>query len=305
MARKVKIILNPIADMGNAWKVASDLRPIIAEYGNADWSGTVYPTHATELARQAGELGYDMVIAMGGDGTVHEVVNGLMQVPEQKRPILGVVPVGSGNDFAHAIGVPAGSDHALAHALQGEASAIDLGLMTDENGRREYFDNTLGIGFDAVVTIRSHRLPVLRGFIMYLTAVIQTIFLNHDAARMQIEADGRKWEQTNLLLTMCNGPREGGGFMIAPEARIDDGLLHYAMIKKVSRLMMFRLVPEVMKGTHGNFEQVTMGSCKTLSLTADRPLYIHADGEIYTSFGSNLRKVSFEVLPGALKVVRG
>ena len=87
MPRKVKIILNPIADMGNAWKVASDLRPIIAEYGNADWSGTVYPTHATELARQAGEQGYEMVIAMGGDGTVHEVVNGLMQVPEKRRPI--------------------------------------------------------------------------------------------------------------------------------------------------------------------------------------------------------------------------
>jgi len=305
MPRKVKIILNPIADMGHAWKVASDLRPIVAEYGNADWSGTVYPTHATELARQAGEQGYDMVIAMGGDGTVHEVVNGLMQVPAKQRPILGVVPVGSGNDFAHAIGVPRESDHALAHALQGEASAIDLGLMTDENGRKEYFDNTLGIGFDAVVTIRSHRLPVVRGFLMYLTAVIQTIFLNHDAARMQIESDGNKWDQTNLLVTLCNGPREGGGFMIAPEAKIDDGLLHYAMIKKVSRAMMFRLVPEVMNGTHGRFKQVSMGSCKTLSLTADRPLYIHADGEIYTSFGSNLRKVSFEILPGALQVVRG
>lgn len=305
MARKVKIILNPIADMGNAWKVASDLRPIIAEHGNADWSGTVYPTHATELARQAGESGYDMVIAMGGDGTVHEVVNGLMQVPENKRPVLGVVPVGSGNDFAHAIGVPDRSDHALAHALQGQASAIDLGLMTDENGRKEYFDNTLGIGFDAVVTIRSHRLPVLRGFLMYLTAVIQTIILNHDAARMQIQADGNQWEQTNLLVTLCNGPREGGGFMIAPEARLDDGLLHYAMIKKVSRAMMFRLVPEVMNGTHGRFKQVSMGSCKTLSLSADRPLYIHADGEIYTSFGSNLRKASFEIVPAALKVVRG
>lgn len=305
MARKVKIILNPIADMGNAWKVASDLRPIIAEHGNADWSGTVYPTHAAELARQAGESGYDMVIAMGGDGTVHEVVNGLMQVPENKRPVLGVVPVGSGNDFAHAIGVPDRSDHALVHALQGQASAIDLGLMTDENGRKEYFDNTLGIGFDAVVTIRSHRLPVLRGFLMYLTAVIQTIILNHDAAHMQIQTDGDRWEQTNLLVTLCNGPREGGGFMIAPEARLDDGLLHYAMIKKVSRAMMFRLVPEVMNGTHGRFKQVSMGSCKTLSLSADRPLYIHADGEIYTSFGSNLRKVSFEIVPAALKVVRG
>lgn len=305
MSRKVKVILNPMADMGNAWKVANDLRPIINDYGGADWSGTVYPTHATELAKQAGEQGYEMLVVMGGDGTVHEVVNGIMQLPESKRPVLGVVPVGSGNDFAHAIGVPLQSDHALAHALDGQASAIDLGVMTDEHGRKEYFDNTLGIGFDAVVTIRSHKLPLLRGFLMYLTAVIQTIILNHNPSLMQIDVDGQKLEQSNLLLTMCNGPREGGGFMIAPEAKIDDGILHYAMIKKVSRAMMFRLVPEVMRGTHGNFKQVTLGSCKKMTVTADLPMYIHADGEIYTGFGSNLRKVTFEVLPAALKVVRG
>ena len=305
MPRRVKVILNPVADMGNAWRIANDLRPIIQEYGNAEWSGTVYPTHATELARQAGEQGFELVVAMGGDGTVHEVINGIMQLPERNRPILGVVPVGSGNDFSHAIGVPNESDRALAHALRGLPSEIDIGLMTDEHGRREFFDNTLGIGFDAVVTIRSHRLPFLRGFIMYLTAVIQTILLNHEPALMQIEADGRTWQQRNLLLTVCNGPREGGGFMIAPDARIDDGILHYAMIRDVGRLMMFRLVPEVMKGTHGNFKQVTLGSCKKMSVSADRPMYIHADGEIYTSFGSNLRRVTFEVLPGALKVIRG
>ena len=222
-----------------------------------------------------------------------------------RSPALGVVPVGSGNDFAHALGIPLQSDRALACALDGKPSSIDLGVMTDDHGRQEFFDNTLGIGFDAVVTIRSHRLPVVRGFLMYLTAVIQTIVLNHDPALMKMETDGRNSEQSNLLLTLCNGPREGGGFMIAPDAKIDDGLLHYAMIRKVSRLMMFRLVPEVMKGTHGNFEPVTLGSCTTMKVAADRPMYIHADGEIYTSFGSNLRSLSIEVLPGALQVVRG
>ncbi len=305
MPDRVKIILNPVADMRNAWKVANDLRPIVAEYGNADWSGTVYPTHATELAKQAAEAGYDRVIAMGGDGTVHEVINGIMQVPKEHRPILGVVPVGSGNDFAHALGIPLQSDKALVCALNDSPGSIDLGVMTDEHGRQEYFDNTLGIGFDAVVTIRSHRLPVVRGFLMYLTAVIQTIVLNHDPALMQMEMDGTPREQRNLLLTLCNGPREGGGFLIAPDAKIDDGLLHYAMIRDVSRAMMFRLVPEVMKGTHGKFKDVTLGSCTRLTVKADRPMYIHADGEIYTSFGSNLRAVTFEVLPGALQVVRG
>jgi len=305
MPRKAKLILNPIADMGRAWKVANDLRPIVAEYGHADWSGTVYPGHAVELARQAALDGYEMVVAVGGDGTVHEVVNGLMQAPVGKRPILGVVPVGSGNDFAHSIHVPMKSGHALLHALKGEPSSVDIGLMTDENGRREYFDNTVGIGFDAVVTIRSHKLPIVRGFLMYLTAVIQTILLNHDPAHLKIQTDTESWEQGTIMLTVCNGPREGGGFLVAPDANNLDGVLNYATVTQCSRLTMFRLVPEVMQGTHGRFKQVRLGECKRLSLMSDRPLYIHADGEIYTSFGSNLRGLDFEILPGALQVVKG
>ena len=305
MHRKVKIILNPMADMGNAWRVARDLRSITEQHGGVDWSGTVYPGHAIELAQQAGEQGYDMVIAMGGDGTIHEVVNGLMKVPEGKRPVLGVVPVGSGNDFAHGINASQQPTEALTHALDGEASTVDLGLMTDENGRKEYFDNTLGIGFGAVVTIRSHKLPILRGFLMYLTAVIQTIILDHNPMAMQIETDDQKLEQSVIYLVICNGPREGGGFLIAPDAKIDDGLLHYVMITNVSRPMMFRIVPEVMKGTHGRFKQVRMGTCEKFTLSADRPLYIHADGEIFTGPGTDIHKVSFEILPNALKVVRG
>lgn len=306
MPRKVKIILNPMADMGHAWQVARDLRVIASEHGSADWSGTVYPGHAIELARQAGEQGYDMVVAMGGDGTVHEVINGLMQIPEERRPILGVVPVGSGNDFAHAIGLPKQSDHALAHALSGQPSSVDLGLMTDEHGRKEYFDNTLGMGFDTVVTIRSHRIPVLRGFFIYLVAVLQTIILNHDPAHVHIETDRESWDDTVLMTTLCNGGREGGGFVLSPESSMTDGTLEFITVRKVSRAMMFRLLPEFLKGTHMRFtKQIRMGSCQKFSLTSDRPLYIHADGEILTSFGSNLRKVSIEVLPNALQVVKG
>ncbi|GAB4481093.1 MAG: diacylglycerol kinase family lipid kinase [Anaerolineales bacterium] len=305
MSSKTKLILNPMADMGNAWRVTRDLRPLVAEAGNADWSGTVYPGHAAELAHQAGLDGYQRVIAIGGDGTVHEVVNGLMRLPAEQRPLLGIVPVGSGNDFAHSLHLPLQPDRALAHALTAPASRVDIGRMTDENGRVEYFDNTLGIGFDAVVTIRSHKLPVLRGFAMYLTAVIQTILLNHDPAHMRIQADENVWEEDAILFTLCNGPREGGGFVVAPRANNRDGLLDYMLVKKCSRAAMFRLLPEVMRGTHEQFPQVRFGQCKTFSLQADRPLYIHADGEIYTSFGSNLRGLHFEILPAALNVITG
>ncbi len=307
MPHKVKLIFNPMADMGRAWRTANDLRPIAQEFkGELTWSGTVYPSHAIELAKQAAEEGCDLVIAMGGDGTVHEVMNGLMQVPENKRPMMGIVPNGSGNDFAYSIGVTQKSTHALAHALQaGNIQAVDIGLLTDENGRREYFDNTLGIGFDAVVTIRSHKLPIVKGFLMYLTAVIQTILLNHNPAKVSIETESEKIQESVLMVTLCNGPREGGGFMLSPNSKNDDGKMEYVIVKKVSRAMMFRLVPEFMSGTHMRFKQIRMGEFKKFSLASDLPLYIHADGEIFTSFGSNLKKLSFEILPQALKVVRG
>ena len=306
MSRKVKLILNPMADRGRAWNVARDLRPIVNEYeGKADWSGTVYPGHAVELARQAGEEGYDLVIALGGDGTVHEVVNGLMQVEAEKRPALGVVPIGSGNDFAHANGVPVESpNQAMAFALNGKTAKIDLGLLTDEKGRQEYVDNTLGIGFDAIVTIRSHKLPIVRGFMMYLTAVIQTILLNATPMQMKIESEEKKWDKEVFMVVLANGLREGGGFTMTPKALPNDGILDYMIADSVSRLMMFRLLPEFMKGTQERFDEVEIGQFKKISLTSEQPLYIHIDGEIYTSFGSNLRGISVEIVPDALRVVK-
>lgn len=305
MTKRVKLILNPMADMGAAWNAARDLRPITNEYkGKVDWSGTVYPGHAIELAKQAGEDGYDLVVALGGDGTVHEVVNGLMQVKAEKRPALGVVPIGSGNDFAYANGIPLSSNQAMALALSGDPQPIDLGLLTDENGRQEYIDNTLGAGFNAVVTIRSHRLPVLRGFMMYLTAVIQTIIMNFDPAHLELETDEKKWDQDTLMLVLANGPREGGGFYVTPPARPNDGIMHYTIVRKVSRPMMFRLLPEFMKGTQERFDQVQIGHFKKINVKSDKPLYIHIDGEVYTSFGSNLCGISVEITPNALQLVK-
>jgi YegS/Rv2252/BmrU family lipid kinase len=293
-----------MADMGNAWKATRDLRPIIAEYGNADWAGTVFPTHAVELARQAGEQGYEVVIAVGGDGTVHEVINGLMLLPEKERPILGIVPVGSGNDFAHAAGIPIDPIEALNLALYGKPGKLDVGILTDGDGRVEYVDNTFGIGFDAVTTIRSHKLPFLRGFLMYLVAVIQTILLNFDPVNLKVETDEEIWQGPTVMFVMCNGPREGGGFLVAPDARPDDGIFQYASIGKVSRLMMFRLIPEVMKGTHRRFKEVRMGTFRKMKLTSENPLYIHTDGEIFSGFGSKVQKLSFEILPNALHIIR-
>lgn len=300
---KVKLIVNPNADMGQAWRNAADLRPVVDEFGGADWTGTVYPTHAIELARQAAEQGYELIIAAGGDGTVHEVINGLMQVPIERRPRLGAVPLGSGNDFSHALGMQPHPALAMRQIFTGKPKRIDIGKMCDDHGRIEYMNNTLGIGFDATVTIRAHQLANLRGFMMYFVAVLQTILFNHDAPRMRIHTDAESWEDEIMMLTICNGPREGGGFLVAPEACIDDAVYHYASVRRISRLMMFRLLPEVMRGTHGRFKVVRMGQCKKLELKSEKPLVIHVDGEIFAGFGTDVRQLSLELLPGAVEMM--
>ncbi len=299
----ILLIVNPNADLGRAWRTASDLRPVVDSLGGADWTGTVYPTHASDLAQQAGEDGYELVVAVGGDGTVHEVINGLMRIEETRRPRFGVVPLGRGNDFAHSLGMNPVAVGALKQIMCGNPKRVDVCSLTDSSGRIEYWNNTLGIGFDAAATIRSRQIPILSGFPVYFVAVIQTIMMDHDAPNLTLIIDGKKIHEKSLMLVMCNGPREGGGFLVSPDSKPDDGMLDCISIEQVSRLKMFRLVPEVMKGTHLRFPEVENRQFKKIELTSDRPLIIHTDGEIYAGFGVDVRQLSVELLPGAITVV--
>jgi len=300
----VKFIMNPTANMGKAWRLAADLRPVMDEYGGADWAGSVFPTHAVELARQAVHEGYEMIIAGGGDGTVHEIINGLMQFPIEDRPKLGVVPLGSGNDFAHGIGMPEEPWEALRQIFTGTPRKIDLGYVEDDRGRQEFWQNTVGIGFDAIVTIYSHNLPLVRGFLMYLIAVLKTVFLNHQPLNVNVTVDGEHdWEDQLLMLTLCNGPREGGGFKISPDSMMDDGRFEYVAVKSVSRPMMLRLIPEFMRGAHLRFPKISLHPFRQLEIKSDQSMYIHMDGEIFSGFSSDLRYLKVEHYPKAIQIV--
>lgn len=301
--RKVKLIVNPNADLGRAWHKASNLRPIVQEFGGADWAGTVYPTHATELAKQAALEGYELIIAAGGDGTTHEVVNGVMQVPLEQRPKLGIVPLGSGNDFAFAVGMNAEPEYAIRQIFTGVPKWIDVGQVEDNRGRVEYWDNALGIGFDAIVTIRSRRFTAFSGFLIYLLAVMQTIILNSKAPHFQIKTDQKSWSDQLLLFILCNGNREGGGFHVYPPAQVNDGALNYVGIPQVSRLMMLRLLPEVMRGTHLNLSLTRKGEFTEMEIHADQNLVIHTDGEIFSGFGMDVRSLKVNLIPSAIQVV--
>ena len=303
MPNKIKLILNPTANHGRSTREAADLHPLMVMH-NADWSGTEYPGHAAELARKAAEQGYDLVVAVGGDGTVHEVVNGLMQVPQATRPALGIVPLGSGNDFAHILGLPTVPGEALLSAVSGQPHPLDIGSVRDEDDRLEYFNNTVGMGFDSVVNMHTRKITAIHGFPMYFVALIRTIFRNFDPIDLHVETDQETWDLNSLMLALGNGPREGGGFNITPDAILDDGILNYVTIRKISRLMMLRLVPEVMNGTHGRFKDVRMGTCRRMDVTSKQPLYIHCDGEIYAGFGTDVRKLSIRILPNSIQYLK-
>jgi YegS/Rv2252/BmrU family lipid kinase len=291
--------------MDSAKSKAEPLRPLAEELGGADWVETTQPRQAIELARQAAEEGYQLVVAAGGDGTAHEVMNGILQVPAEWRPSMAILPVGSGNDFCHMTGMHGQPEVALRQIYANPPGTIDLGLLSLGDGRMEYFGSALGIGFDAITTIRAKRLKFIRGYPMYLTAVFQAIILDHDSPRMQITTDQESWEETVVMLVVMNGKREGGGFFVTPQAQPDDGLFDYAQIRHVSRAMMLRILPEVMKGTHATLKDVRMGRCRKLDLRSDKPLALHADGEILAGFDSTIRQLSVEMIPQGLQIIRG
>ncbi|MBL8093470.1 MAG: diacylglycerol kinase family lipid kinase [Anaerolineales bacterium] len=298
---KALMIFNPESNHGRSWQTVSDLRAMVDTLGGADWRGTEYPGHAVEIAASA--HGYDTVVGLGGDGTIHEVVNGLMQIPAEERPHLGLVPVGSGNDFAFALGVPRdNAQDAVRSALTGEPRTVDIGRITDGAGRFEYFTNTCGIGFDAAINIRTRKITWLHGFAMYLSATLQSIAMNFEGPLMKVTYDGGGFELPTMMVIVGNGPREGGGFMIAPDARVDDGLFDFVYVTQVSRPRMLQLMTKFMNGTHVREPDVHLAQTTKLHLESARAVPIHLDGELFAPYEANVHVVEVEMLAGALRV---
>jgi diacylglycerol kinase (ATP) len=297
----IKVILNPVAGRGYGARVEPELRRFLEAEGlDFDLVRTARPWHAAELAEQAVGDGFEIVVAAGGDGTTHEVVNGLMAAWDGgKAGTLGIIPIGSGSDFAHTVGVPPhlqAACHCLAH---GQARVVDVGRVTLPGRAPHYFDNTVGIGFDGVVTLEALKVKRLRGIALYLPVVLKTVFLSHKAPRVTIEYNGQELVLPALMVCIANGPREGGGFLVAPQAQPDDGLFDLCIVGEVSRLAMLALVPHFMKGTHVSREPVTMARARRVTISSPDDLVVHMDGEILCTDGHRLE---FEILPRRLRV---
>ena len=271
-------------------------------HGELDIFPTERPGHATELAASAAGEGYELVAAAGGDGTVHEVVNGLVSGDRAVLP-MGIIPIGSGNDTAFGLGVPAKPEEAVRLLFSGTARPIDLARISDDRGKSSVFQNNFGIGFDAIVVMRTETITRLHGFPMYFGAVLQTIFFYYQIPYLEIMFDGEAVNQRSLFLYGGLGPRGGGGFLITPDARWDDDRIDTCLVNPVNRLVMLNMLTKVMKGSHVTSHHVTMRRNRQMSVRSTMPMPIHLDGEMFAYPRDNVRQVTITSLPAAVQVI--
>lgn len=279
-----------------AMRLAAKLRVV----GIDDITLTEYPRHGEHLARDADA---QVVIAVGGDGTVHEVINGLMARPRADRPQLAVVPVGSGNDFAYACDIPRDIDAAIERAVRGEAKTIDIANIQDGGGRSRWFANSAGMLFDGAINMHSHRMPC-GGFAKYALATALAMMRSYKPNTVTLSLDENRETKPLSMLTISNGPREGGKFYCTPDARNDDGLLDILAAAPLSRMAMLRLLPKVMKATHIDHIAMRITTARQVTIDAADPIPIHLDGELWASPDDAVRQLTIALESAALDVRR-
>jgi YegS/Rv2252/BmrU family lipid kinase len=302
---RYKIIVNPVAGRGDGEQAVPQIERALSGYGlNFDLVRTERPWHAADLAEEAVAADYDVVVAVGGDGTANEVLNGLMRAKHAGvgTCAMGILCVGRGNDFAYGVGVPTDLEAGCQALAQGHQRTMDVGRVVGglyPEGR--YFGNGVGIGFDAVVGFEAVKMTRLHGFPSYLVAVLKTVFLYYKAPLTTIEYDEQTITQPSLMISIMNGRRMGGGFMMAPEGKPDDGLFDLCIAHEVSRARIFGLIPHFMRGTQATQEPIRTGRTRHIVVTAvEGVLPAHADGETLCTDG---RRLELELLPHQIEVI--
>jgi YegS/Rv2252/BmrU family lipid kinase len=252
---------------------------------------------AVELAEAASRAGWPAVVAIGGDGTVHEVANGLLRASGGgvTAAALGIVAVGSGNDFALLAGLPRDAAGAARAIVLGAERRVDVGRVGDR-----WFTNGVGVGLDARVAVEANRNRRLRGIGIYLWALARVLrSFRPPVVRVEIDG-GEVMERPMTLATVGNGARHGGGFWICPAARIDDGLLDVCICDGLGTLQILRFLPKTLRGTHVGVSCVHMRTARRVRISSDTPLPVHADGEILFE---DARELEIEIAPGRLRLL--
>jgi len=287
------VIVNPTAGRGRAARVWNRLRDV---HAGVECKVTEAPGDARHIALAAVGRGVERVVVVGGDGTVSEVAGAVAGT----QVALGVVPAGTGNDFSRALGLPTTPGTAARLALQGSTQWVDHGRARIGE-RLVAFVNVAGCGFDAEVVRRTSAAPRLGGMLPYLIGILRTLLVFRPRP-LRFVLDGQHFERRALGVAVANGPRYGGGMLIAPGAAVDDGLFDICLIGQVNPVQLLALLPRLYAGTHGGHRAVEFFKCRELRvepvLWAD--VSCQADGELLGQI-----PVTFSIQPRGLLCVTG
>jgi len=291
MFKSYYFIVNPVAGQGKKLSFVSEITDFCQRnYLNYKLVMTHKPKEAIELAREASKK-YEVIVAVGGDGTVNEVVNGMAD-SESK---LGIIPIGSGNDFAKQMGLTYNLRKDLEILMASKIMDVDLGLVN----QRHYFINGLGVGFDGEVAYRVRDfLKYAKGFFGYLLSVFRTL-ATYKSNKVKFYVDEVKIkEEKILLIATCNGTTYGGGFKVAPTAKVDDGLFTICFVSRMGKFYAMRNIPKILQGTHMSLPEVSMYTGKNVKIESDKELFSQLDGEILPP----MNEFSIEILSKKIKV---
>lgn len=314
-SRRVHVIFNPASGRGRGAKRMEAYRSLLGErFSHVTFHATQRAGDEYRLADQALEAGCELLVAVGGDGTWSHVADRLL-ASGRRDVALGVLPAGTGNDFGRNLGLTYGDPaDAVGRLATGSPVAADAGRIVTPSGpaeartrgsdtvRPRHFINVVGTGFDVAVVDAAAGARFLRGELLYKVTALQQLF-RFPGVQLDLEVDGAPpVRKRHLMLTVTNGAWFGGGFPIAPDARIDDGMLHACAIGDAAPLRRMKLFNRAEKGRHVTEPEVEVLNARRVSVRADGPVRFEADGDVFETEGNELE---LEILPGALPVLQG
>lgn len=291
------VIYNPAAGRGKAEKLLKELRA--APGADFELRPTAHPGHAVELARQAAADGVARVVAAGGDGTVHEVANGILQTGNP-GVTFAVWPIGSANDYAFTLGMIEWWKR-RAERLPTDTIAADVGRVTG-GGRERFVVGNFGAGFNGMVNDEARKTRWLSGLPLYAWAFVKSIARHFATPRMTVQFDGEEVTGPTLALSVLLAQREGN-FPLRPAASLTDGLFDFMLAKNLRRWHLLRYLPAMATGRlPEGHPLIRLGRAARITVRCEVPLCAHADGEFFCVPGDGITELAVEVLPGRLRV---
>ena len=261
---------------------------------------TEAPMHAVELAKSAAKKGYELVVSVGGDGTINEIVNGLYDAGNIKDVVLGIISTGTGSDYIRTIGTPRRHEEACQRLLNPKKLTVDLGVVRYQNNgepMKRLFVNFAGLGFDAeVVKATTLKFKSLGTMPSYLLGLLTTL-ISYKNREISLKLDGEMEERKVCTIVMSNGKYGGGSMFIAPQADPSDGYLDVMIIGDLSKPDLLWSLPRIYRGTHLTHPKVTARRARHIEIQAKQPMVLQADGELLGE-----PPASFDILPAALNI---